>query len=307
VGYLEIGGSVTSAFAGVGGIGFELTDVSFAIVMVSDTKGTDVTTDDVNYMALKADVGSAALVGIDGLTAEITSLSVEVNNTSDTVSPNRVLDFSGANSRDVATGPAPAPVVTIDIDGAEGVLLSVQTNIALDVFGFVQLDGSLSFKKASGDFVLSDATPLTGVGYLEIGGSVTSAFAGVGGIGFELTDVSFAIVMVSDTKGTDVTTDDVNYMALKADVGSAALVGIDGLTAEITSLSVEVNNTSDTVSPNRVLDFSGANSRDVATGPAPAPVVTIDIDGAEGVLLSVQTNIALDVFGFVQLDGSIVL
>jgi hypothetical protein len=91
------------------------------------------------------------------------------------------------------------------------------------------------------------------VGYLEIGGSVTSAFAGVGGIGFELTDVSFAIVMVSDTKGTDVTTDDVNYMALKADVGSAALVGIDGLTAEITSLSVEVNNTSDTVSPNKVL------------------------------------------------------
>ena len=312
VSYLEVGGSVTSAFAGVGGIGFELTGVRFGIVMVSDTKGTAVTTDDVNYMALKADVASAGLVGIDGLTAEITTLSVVVNKTSDLVNTNKVLEFSGANSRDVATGPAPAVPVTLDIDGAEGVLLAIATNIKLDVFGFVTLEGSLSFKKATASFVLTDAatgasdtTTLASVSYLEVGGSVTSAFAGVGGIGFELTGVRFGIVMVSDTKGTAVTTDDVNYMALKADVASAGLVGIDGLTAEITTLSVVVNKTSDLVNTNKVLEFSGANSRDVATGPAPAVPVTLDIDGAEGVLLAIATNIKLDVFGFVTLEGSL--
>ena len=51
------------------------------------------TTDDVNYMALKADVASAGLVGIDGLTAEVTTLSVEVNKTSSLTAPNSVLDF----------------------------------------------------------------------------------------------------------------------------------------------------------------------------------------------------------------------
>ena len=312
VSYLEVGGSVTSAFAGVGGIGFNLTGVRFGIVMVSDTKGTPETTDDVNYMALKADVASAGLVGISGLTAQVTSLSVQVNKTSDLVHTNKVLEFSGANSRDVATGPAPAVPVTLDIDGSEGVLLAVVTNLKLDVFGFVQLEGSLSFKKATSSFVLtdattgvSDATTLANVSYLEVGGSVTSAFAGVGGIGFNLTGVRFGIVMVSDTKGTPETTDDVNYMALKADVASAGLVGISGLTAQVTSLSVQVNKTSDLVHTNKVLEFSGANSRDVATGPAPAVPVTLDIDGSEGVLLAVVTNLKLDVFGFVQLEGSL--
>ena len=107
-------------------------------------------------------------LAIDGLTAEISTLSVEVNKTSDLVNTNRVLDFAGVSSRDVATGPAPAPVVTIDIDGGEGVLLSVATNIKLDVFGFVQLEGSLAFKKATGSFMLTDAntnTMLTGFIY----------------------------------------------------------------------------------------------------------------------------------------------
>ena len=58
----------------------------------------------------------------------------------------------------MATGPAPAVPVTLDIDGSEGVLLAVVTNLKLDVFGFVQLEGSLSFKKATSSFVLTDAT-----------------------------------------------------------------------------------------------------------------------------------------------------
>ncbi len=330
VSYLEVGGHVNSAFAGVGSIGFALTGVDFGILMVGDTKGTAVTTDDVNYMALKADVASAGLVGIDGLTAEVNTLSVEVNKTSSLTAPNSVLDFvnsdetinttdTTAASVTIATGPDTADVV-LDIDGDEGVLLAVMTNLTLDVFGFVSLDGSLAFKKATGSFTVTDAsthtsTALTNVSYLEVGGHVNSAFAGVGSIGFALTGVDFGILMVGDTKGTAVTTDDVNYMALKADVASAGLVGIDGLTAEVTTLSVEVNKTSSLTAPNSVLDFvnsdetinttdTNAASVTIATGPDTADVV-LDIDGDEGVLLAVMTNLTLDVFGFVSLDGSL--
>jgi hypothetical protein len=106
-------------------------------------------------------VGTAGLVGITGLTAQISSLSVQVNKTSDTTTaPSKVLDFNDGTeanplSFEVSTGPS-SDAVTIDIDGNEGVLLAVMTNLTLDVFGFVQLDGSLAFKQATASFVLTD-------------------------------------------------------------------------------------------------------------------------------------------------------
>ena len=105
----------------------------------------------------------------------------------------------------IATGPDTADVV-LDIDGDEGVLLAVMTNLTLDVFGFVSLDGSLAFKKATGSFTVTDAsthtsTSLNNVSYLEVGGHVNSAFAGVGSIGFALTGVDFGILMVGGHQG----------------------------------------------------------------------------------------------------------
>ena len=83
-----------------------------------------------------------------------------MNKTSSLTAPNSVLDFvnsdetinttdTNAASVTIATGPDTADVV-LDIDGDEGVLLAVMTNLTLDVFGFVSLDGSLAFKKATG-------------------------------------------------------------------------------------------------------------------------------------------------------------
>ena len=80
------------------------------------------------------------------------------------------------------------------------------TDLTLDVFGFVTLSGSFAFKKANGNFVLTDghsSTAWNGVNYLEVGGHVTSAFAGVGSVGFNLSDVNFGAVLVSDTKSTE--------------------------------------------------------------------------------------------------------
>ncbi|MEX1348572.1 MAG: hypothetical protein AB1Z31_12640, partial [Desulfobacterales bacterium] len=170
------------------GIGFDLTTVDFGLLMVSTGGVTPI-----NYMALKVDVVSASLVGINGLTAVVNDLSVEVNKTSDLVATNTVLDFvdtdDGTNSQDVgaaswliSTGPA-TPDVTLDMDGDEGVLLSIETDIELDVFGFVQLDGSFAFKKATGSFVLTDAdtntsdtVTLSNASYLTVGARIASGF-----------------------------------------------------------------------------------------------------------------------------------
>jgi hypothetical protein len=329
--YLEVGGHVDTAFAGVGGIGFNLQGVDFGMVLVTDTKGTTATADDISYTTFKADVDSASLVGIDGLTATVASLGVVVNRTSSTTAPNTVLDFvnsdnntqdTNAASRTIATGPGHDPV-TLDVDGDEGSLTVVQTNLTLDVFGFVQVSGSLAFKQATGSFVLtngtthtSNTTTLANVKYVEVGGHVDTGSAGVGGIGFNLTGIDFAALLVSDTKGTATTADDVNYTTFKADVDSASFVGIGGLTPTLTSLSVVANRTSATgAGANTVLDFvntaetvnttdTNAASRTIATGPGHDPV-TLDVDGDEGALTAVMTNLTLDVFGFARVTGSL--
>ena len=72
---------------------------------------------------------------------------------------------------------------------------------------------------------VSDATTLANVSYLEVGGSVTSAFAGVGGIGFNLTGVRFGIVMVSDTKGTPETSGRRQLHGVKGGCGQRGLGG----------------------------------------------------------------------------------
>ena len=173
------------------------------------------------------------------------------------------------------------PSVSLTQDGDEGALLSVMTNLTLDVFGFVTLSGSFAFKKANGNFVLTDghsSTVRNGVNYLEVGGHVDSAFAGVGSIGFKLSDVNFGAVLVSDNKNTPLDTSDDVLPGVESKRGHATLSGIDGLTATVTTLSIVVNKTSSTTSPNKVLDFvdtvnttnatdNTATSRDITTVP----------------------------------------
>ena len=131
--------------------------------------------------------------------AEVDTLSVQVNNTSD--GTNTVLDFSGTNSHDVATGPAPAPLVTLDMDGAEGVLIAVMSNLTLDVFGFVTLNGSFTFKKASGTFYDNAGAEITG-DYISVGAFVTTATVSAGGVGLQLNNVSLGMLLLSYDGGT---------------------------------------------------------------------------------------------------------
>ena len=58
----------------------------------------------------------------------------------------------------------------MDVDGDEGVLLAVSTDLTLDIFGFVTLDGSFSFKKATGSFVLTNASTHTSTALDEVVG-----------------------------------------------------------------------------------------------------------------------------------------
>ena len=322
--YLTVGAHIASATIAVGGIGLTLTDIDFAMLMVTTTGATPV-----KYTAIKASIGGATLSGVTGLVLTVGSLFLEVNQSSDATKPNKVLDFKDtvgftfdngkAAPLTIATSASAADDQTLDMDGNDGALLKIAGTLTINAFGFVRLSGTFAFEKATATFAVTDAatnqtTTLSNVPYLTIGGTVTSAFAGVPGntstttddLGFNLTGVEFGILMVSSGGLTPV-----NYTALKANVTDASFVGVPGLTVGVTSLSIVINQTTDTVHPNKVLDFKDTTTDpgDGAAAPfavstGPTSDITLDIDGNEGSLVSLAGSLSFNLFGFVSLNGN---
>ena len=81
-------------------------------------------------------------------------------------------------------------MVAID-DGVQSVS---GADLSMKVADFVTLSGSFAFQESQRQFHSDEwtherTTTLANVNYLEVGGQVTSAFAGVGSLGFKLSDV----------------------------------------------------------------------------------------------------------------------
>ena len=234
--YLAIGATNTTGSVGAGGVGIALSGVELGMVLVSDDDNS------VNYTTIKASIGSVSLTGIPGMT--VNSLSLLVNQTDDDANPSKVLDFAdtashsgddAATALSIATGSSSS--VTIDLDGDEGSLLQLAGSVDFDVFGFVTLSGDFAFKTATGNFTVADgstSTQLTSVDYLAVGGNISTASVGVGGVGLTLNSIELAMVRVSDDANS------VEYTAIVASVGSASFTGIPGLTLSVNSLSLLV-------------------------------------------------------------------
>ncbi|MBC8496829.1 MAG: hypothetical protein H8D37_04135, partial [Chloroflexi bacterium] len=289
---IAVGASVTASLV-VGPASVKLENAGFGL--------------QVNGSAVSFELKSAGAAGSNGFSAVIDGLA---SVTADSV----LVQYTSATGA-VTAGTTISVGATLSYTFTEAIANSTVAfavgGFSANIFDFLQIfGGSFAFKKSTGDFIITDAsthtsTALSGVSYMEVGGHVATAFAGVGSIGFNLTTLDFGMVMMSSGG--------VNYTALKADVASASLVGINGLTA-ISSLSVIINRTSDTNNPNKVLDFkdtddatnatdNAATARSIATGPT-TPDVSLNIDGDEGSLLQVSGGLTLQIAGFVSLTGN---
>ena len=121
----------------------------------------------------------------------------------------------------------------------------------IGVFGFFFVSGNFAFEKSTATNVaLSGGGTVGELELLTIGASNVSAFAGVNGpasnaaaMGLSLTGVNFALALgkVKALAAPQVSTDLRSFTAVKATVGSASFIGIDGLTLAVTSLSVDIN------------------------------------------------------------------
>jgi len=290
---LLIGAKIDTAFAGVNGIGLELTDVEFGLGLFKPTDATDVR----SWTSLQADVGSAAFTGVDGLTISVSDVSVAVNQAGG-VGNTKVADFA-TSPLTIVTDPTTDPDDTIRLehDGNDGSLLEVKGDVTLDVFGFFFAEGSFAVKKSSSTITVG--TERVAIDQLLIGGTVSSAFAGINGpassasaLGLVLTNVSFGLALMKPRNVADTR----SWTALKAEVGSASFIGVDGLTVSVSDLAVAVNQSSGV--GNTAAAFA-ASPLSIATGPTTD--VQLDFDGE---LLQASGTVELDVFGFFTANGT---
>ncbi len=287
---LAIGATGADAFIGLNGgtdgaLGFAATDVEFALLLATDQED-----DARTWTTLLATAGSVGFVGSDDLTLSGTDLSVELTRAS-AGAPQ--IDFL-AEPVEVATGPGSS--ITIDLDTWAGPITRASGHLDLAVGGFFQATGDFVFEKTTQAFTLSDSSTVQ-TDVLLLGASGVSAFVGNNGgtadaAGFAISEVDFALALASDPANPAR-----NWTALKATAFSIGFVGIEGITATGSDLSVEINRASGT---SAVLDLNEAPLL-IRTGPV--DFMSLDFDGASGELTRAQGHTELDLFGFFAIDG----
>jgi hypothetical protein len=286
---LAIGGTDLAAFAGINAsradrVGFELEGVAFALALSEET---DVVAR--NWISLQATATGVKLIGIDGITVGGSDLLVEVNLEAD---DGTVVDYSD-ESLSLSISQSTTDSFTLSIDGSEGELYRTGGNLELDLSGFFRVAGSFALESLTDTITLSD-TNTVDVDVLAFGGSDLSAFVGTEGVGFGLSDVTFGLFAAIDQADPKR-----QWIGLEAEVGSAALSGLEGVTAEVSNLSVQTNLPA---YDDTLIDFE-ASPVDVPVDSV-GSVLSIALAAAEGRLLRVLADLELDFYGFFQIAGS---
>ena len=174
------------------------------------------------------------MVGIPGLTLSVTTFGIELNLSA---ADSTVIDFS-ADPLAVSVGPE--DTVTFEMAGADGELIQASGTVEIELADFFLVSGNFAFVSSSSSVRLSDGSSVD-VDLITIGASEVTAFAGLNGgtesaLGFDLTNAAFALALMTDASNPAR-----KWMALKSEVGSLGFVGVDGLTVEVDTLTVEIN------------------------------------------------------------------
>ncbi|RLC10571.1 MAG: hypothetical protein DRH43_06050, partial [Deltaproteobacteria bacterium] len=299
-------------------LGLSLRDVNFGLAMMKKkAPATGSPTDFRSWTSLKAEVGSASFVGIDGLAVSVSDFSVAINQGRGTKNgqPNTTVADFKTTPLIVNTGGGNR--VTLDFDGNKGSLLRAAGVLTLVILKddeeFVSLTGGFSIEK-------SESTRTVGAQKIKtskllIGSAGIDIFLGAGqpgdadAMGVLVENVRFGMVLF---KKIDVTNPqsptpvpNSSKMALSSS-GEAALLGIDGL--ELSgSLGLRKNNTGYTT------DLGGGyvvnETINVPDPDNPGQTIPVEVKFKEDVSLALSGTITIKIVDsstgkeFVSLTG----
>jgi hypothetical protein len=323
---------VEDVFVGVpGGVGFRVGAGSLALATLKATPpapgGPAVTPDGRSWTALRAELTGGAFEGIDGLTLELTSLGLELNRAAGTPTAPAPLNWTtairfadaGAFGDDVVVTTATGRQIAIDFTG--DVALRATGVATIDLFGIASGQVGFAFEQRTVDADVDgngtldlDEARLTTL-LFEINPSATPAgalFLGFDGIGFRVQSGTLGLAILqaaAPAAGAPAATiDRRSWLTVSSRINGAGFEGIPGLTLVAHTLQLEINRSSGTPAPPRVLDWggalrfadSGAFGDDlVLTGPT-GTTVTL---GLAGPVLRIAADATLRLEGFVVVDG----
>ena len=147
-----------------------------------------------------------------------------------------VIDYKD-NSLEVITGSSSK--IDFNLDGDNGELIRVEGNAKLGIADFFEIEGSFGFEKSTGTYKVGNND--VKVDQMLIGVSNLDAFVGINGgtpdaLGIDLIGVEVGVAIPTEQAAAKRT-----WVAVEANATTANLVGVDGITLNLSDLSVEVN------------------------------------------------------------------
>jgi len=276
-----------SVFVGTDGNGFQADVSELAVAIV--TSGTR------SWHAVEGTITNASLTGLEGITADPTSLAVEINA--------RAADDTFVDFTTLAGGGLTVGAIFLDFDlaivKAEGALTGI------DIFGFVSGSATGVFLRQTADVdVDDDGSFNVGEGDLENADllglelTVSNLFAGVPGeAGFSLTAGTLAVARIAATAPGD----DRSFLAMASTVTGGSFSGIPGVDATVQSLMVQLNRATDAEPLDWAdaldLDGDGTFGDELTIGSQ-----VIDFSAAKPLAVSGSLT-GIDIFGLVTGDA----
>ncbi len=197
-------------------------------------------------------------------------------------------------------------------------MISVSGSLTLDLDGFIYITGNISFQETSDpgatlNLAGGSSTTATISSILEIGGSDVTIFAGTGGpssnagaVGFELSDFSFALALVSATDGGKPylyygLQAGANLQAAQAQENTLSGVGLPaGFNLSGTNLGVAVNGSTDPSGAvaNFASSFGSGAGLTVSTGGGNSEVLSFNTQ-----LVQLCGGISLKFGNYISISG----
>jgi hypothetical protein len=316
---MTIGGHGLHAFVGInnsnlqadgsvdaGAMGLKVDNLDFGMALMRPTDPLDKG----RYFALKATASQADVVGISGVTATVTNLDLEVNQSTPSfygLSMFPVVDFA-TKPLAVSTGAKDASGNPITVDLTMGSsLIKASGTVNMNVFGVVQLSGNLAFELGPTQQVtLTDGSHKT-VSTMLLAGTHLNGYVGISSSGprVQISDMNVGLAVMASTAIGDVG----GYVALQADINSFSLQGIPGLSAS-GSLHIDLNvgfgqsGMSPTLQAvNFVTSFPTDSGLKIDTGDPSAPILI----AYSSILVQVQLTGDVVVASTLDLNGTFYL
>ncbi|MDE3024064.1 MAG: calcium-binding protein, partial [Acidobacteriota bacterium] len=231
-------GQIVSSEINPNAVGLVIDNLPFGLFLGQPTLPGD----PVRYVALKASASNIAFVGVPGLTATAQNINVEINMSSPTLEGLPVLpviDFAAlpGGGYQVPTGAVDGAgnPVTVNLDYSTPLIEASSSWIQLDLFGVLEVQGSIAFALGPQQTVnLANGAGTVTLSTMTVGATNVSGFVGYNGPyitdpagdtnpnahGLSLDNASLGLFIGFDTASPQV------YLAAHLDIPAIHLVGM---------------------------------------------------------------------------------